>query len=220
MYSHQIDKNVLPKNLKKIESINYNVEYPDSLIHISGEFEIIQKYTLPKNLLSLKIGYVSKIEKGALPETLKILSYKENVTLPSLDVYPQSLTHLYFIENYKEKIEKNQIPNTITHLLFGSGCWGGGGYNEKIDENVIPNSVIHLTISNYYNHRFEKNTLPKYLTHLIFDKDAEYNYKIPEDILPKTLKVIKIHKLKRHLFPESLDESMFVYYPYNEKYMY
>lgn len=75
---------------------------------------------------------------------------------PPLDTLPVNLKYLFLGSEFYEQKLDNQLPNSLTHLIFPKIC----GYNHPIAN--LPHSLTHLVLPL----EFEIESLPPRLTHL------------------------------------------------------
>ena len=71
---------------------------------------------------------------------------------------PNSITHLTFGSDFDQQVD--YLPNSITHLIFGSK------FNQSV--NYLPNSITHLTFGYWFSQPV--NNLPNSITHLTFGR--------------------------------------------------
>ncbi len=108
-------------------------------------------------------------------------NFKQVVVGNKITKLPLTITHIYFSHIYISRIKylPNNLPTTITHLIYGFAfkCEPNKGcsirfaaedlYFTKIFKNYIPSSVTHLTLNStvFLN---KKNCIPQSITHLTF----------------------------------------------------
>lgn len=91
--------------------------------------------------------------------------------------YP-SVTHLKFDIDFNGTVDNNNLPSSLTHLIFG--------HSFDKPANNLPPSLTHLT----FGHRFNQpvNFLPLSLTHLQF----KYYFNHPIDNLSHKITHLKL----------------------------
>ncbi len=153
-YTFPLEKDVLPIHLKTIELFKDTYDYP----------HIIQPDVLPSNLEVFKI-YLNQwnkkeiLVKGTLPKKLKELSIYGNHTNFPVGFFNYHLEKLK-IEKFYQPIIKGLFPNKLKNLSFHSD------FNHEIHENALPKKLRYLNLGNSYSLPLRPNVLPKSLIHL------------------------------------------------------
>jgi len=151
--SRKMEKEDIPLNVNHlIYNTDYNIEpnvIPDNITHITFG----TKESLGYNFTKIKL-----MEPNVLPKNLKILDM-ENMNI--------------------KKINKNVLPNKLTHIYFSHG------FNSKL-KGIIPKSVIYIKFGYSFTKKIKKNDLPKNLKYLQFGK----KYNKPIKNLPENLKTL------------------------------
>ena len=156
---------------------------------------------LPKKLTHLTFGYNFFGNINCLPESIIHLSLPITHS-PFFTKLPSKLRYLKFSNNFNSEVGHancankkcpRNLPDTLTHLIFGSMfnqqvdnlpknlimLTFGRNFNENVDK--LPNTITHLTFGEYFNKKIDK--LPNSITHLTFGESFDKNV----EILPKSI---------------------------------
>ncbi|KAM9960944.1 hypothetical protein ACTFIW_010107 [Dictyostelium discoideum] len=128
----QLTNNLLPKNLKVLELLEFN--QPINVGHLPSSIEVlklpsfshpIQKDVLPQSLTSLHlgVGFNSTIDRDALPPNLKsfyFTGYKPVFKLKKLPdlIWPSSFESLYIPKTSYNFIESISLDFFIKHVIL------------------------------------------------------------------------------------------------------
>jgi hypothetical protein len=192
-YDKSINKNILPKTLKKIVfGDNFNQEiYPE---------------TLPNGIDTIYFGYYfnKKINSHILPEKLKHLTFNGEYKYPlTINTFPNNLTHLSF-KYYNIEIAKNVFPETLIYLKLSID------YNYEFTNGTLPKNLIYLELGAQYS--YDIKNLPETLETLYI-----YGNKNIIKNLPNTIKKIIFYKLEIELnnIPLSVKNIVLINYTKN-----
>ena len=92
------------------------------------------------------------------------------------DDIPNSVTHLTFGYNFNQPLKKDDIPNLVTHLTFDYD------FNQPLKKGDIPESVTHLFFNELFNQPLDDNNLPKNIIEVWFFGKMPYSLSIPKNI--------------------------------------
>lgn len=95
------------------------------------------------------------------------------------DDIPDGITHLIFGSKFNKILKKEDIPYGVKNIRFGYD------YQQKLKKGVIPSSVTHLYFDTLYNQPIEKDVIPSSVQHLEFG--YLFNQKLNKDNLPQKL---------------------------------
>ena len=168
--THLIFKNKYYKNIDFLKQL-------PQLTHL--EFTEIDKTIdyLPQTLKYLKLGNEFYQHVSILPRHLTYLEFSYSCIFnDTVDDLPDTLTHLIFGYAFNKSVDK--LPATLTHLTFGYN------FNQSVDK--LPATLTHLTFGHKFNQSIEN--LPNNITHLSLDD----NFTKEIHKLPAKLKELKV----------------------------
>ncbi|KAM9958206.1 hypothetical protein ACTFIW_001066 [Dictyostelium discoideum] len=99
-----------------------------------------------------------------------------------LDKVPEGTNVLIFHHRFNQVIKQGYIPDTVTHIVFGSF------FNRQIQLNTIPNGVKFIQFGYSYDQALIPGSLPDSLQQLTFGD--MFNKPIEENTIPSS--VIKL----------------------------
>ena len=110
------------------------------------------------------------------------------------------MSYLEFGYLFRQEIDN--LPNSITHLVFGY-C-----FNNKLKPNVLPKYLIKLVFGVKYNQEIEYDVLPIGLKYLTFGYD--FNKFIKKRVIPNTVIYLTFgyHFSNRNLQNKSIPDSV------------
>jgi len=202
MKNKNIKKIVFSENFNLI--IGRNI-IPDNITHLkfNDSYEqYIDKDVLPKNLMYLFFGnrYNKTIDVDVLPKSLEILDVGMSYNKPfKKGVLPFGLKELY-LNNYDKDISNEIFPDSITHLYFSynlswrgvkRGFYGISKFTSEYKKSKIislPNNLQFLNFETDNYNVFDSHILPEGLQTLII---STKNINITK--LPTTLVNLKIN---------------------------
>jgi hypothetical protein len=178
-------------NLKKI--------YDKELLKDTHYGEIILVFNQLLNVgdlngvTKLEFGYLfnQPLSVGILPDKLLYLNLGSKFNHPiDIGVLPNSLLYLDLGSEFNRLLDIGTLPKSLLYLDLGFE------FNNFIGSGILPNSITHLNISYEFNDIIKIGDLPDSLFVICFTKN--YAQIIGENVLPKSVKFIKIHKFLLH----------------------
>ena len=149
----------------------------------------------------VKEGYFIWNKKGVrklIPEgTTKLVC--PNFSLKPGDI-PNTITHLYFDNDFNKPLENGIIPNSVTHLIFGEK------FNQGLRPGDIPSSVTYLEFGYNFNQGLRAGDIPNGVVSLFFGNC--FYQEIKEGVLPESIKFLFLGYCKnlQIVFPKNLIE--------------
>ena len=141
------------------------------------------EYDEEKRILTINYEFNKKLKN--LPLDVKEIIFSENISYNqrsrfnqpiNKDDLPQNITHLTFGSQFNQSVDN--LPKKLTHLIFGAY------FNKPVDN--LPENLTHLTFRCDFDQTVDK--LPKNLTYLSFGD--RFNQQINN--LPKTLTYLSL----------------------------
>ncbi|KAF2068848.1 hypothetical protein CYY_009828, partial [Polysphondylium violaceum] len=128
---------------------------------------------IPPSVHTLVLGTNFEAPIISLPPTITQMVFSGELQQPLETIYfPPSLKYLYFNDSFLHDIHRNDLPNGLTHLVFGNF----GGQIES-----LPQSCHHLEFDYQGSSDLdESNVIPPQIKHLKFTSD--YPIKIPHTV--------------------------------------
>ena len=150
-----------------------NKEYYHLLDDLYFTYCFFDKMKVKHNIMPIeKLHNVCSINNIYWRTNLQYLHFYDGINdKVKKEHIPNSATHLIFRDNFNQEIT-DLIPITVTHLIFGDS------FNQEI-KNAIPPNVTHLTFGRDFNQQI-KGAIPHSVTHLTFGK--HFNQEIKEAI--------------------------------------
>lgn len=149
---------------------------PPSVVYLEFYNLVRCECVIPGSVLFLTINYLVSEQKNLIPNSVTHYRYN-GITDDNMNVViPNSVTSLTIDETFENTplrndsknfrdmfafVKANLIPNSVTHLTFGSE------FNSYVGDGFIPPSVIHLEFGEKFNKNIH-NTIPNSVRKLIF----------------------------------------------------
>jgi len=132
----------------------------------------------------------------------------------SVDIIPQSITHLTFGARCYQPIKEKVLHSSITYLDFGHM------FNQPIKEGILPQSLIYLIFGHNFNQPIDSGVLPSSITHLTFG----INFNQPIDNIPLsvtnlTLGMMYTRRTKFDLLPSITHLTLDTWPRYNNMFL-
>ncbi|KAK5582705.1 hypothetical protein RB653_004290 [Dictyostelium firmibasis] len=205
---------LLPRKLESLKFVVFNQkielnQFPNSLKEITFSYDfqqILDINVLPNQLVKLNLGgYNHSLEKGTIPNSVKILKFESFNQILKVGDLPNSLTSLEFekfdhpiqsnvlpvglktliFDDFNSNFEIDSLPNTLTFLKFNK-------YKQLIKPGSLPNSIEILNLGYYFNQPL-KDIIPSSIISLKLNNS--FFYQELKD-LPNTLLILYINKIK------------------------
>ena len=164
---------------------------PDSLteLHFGNRFnQVFGVNILPSRLCELTfMDQFNQINDSVFPTSLETLElgcyFDEEI---KQHVLPPALTSLKFGAFYNRSFKKRTLPTTLKRVEFGVY------YNKEVKPHTLPHGLTELVFKGNFNKQFQVGALPITLKRLEFTGVPEYNKPFLKDVLPKSLKYLKL----------------------------
>eukprot|EP01132_Coremiostelium_polycephalum_P003089 gene3089-3864_t len=204
-FTKTIQKGALPPTLTKLlfsiwEELKYPVLQdpgilPPTLEHLEINEQLSLITTLPPKLKYLLCTF-DKFPKGLLPPTLETLVLHSPVTKIEIGALPESLTKLEFIKFVKIPLVKGTLPSKLNHLKLNMGVC-------STTFPVLPDSLEYLFYGKSNKTiTIPPFSLPQSLKTLVLCKDINLNTAIQHQtfgtgVLPQGLKTLNLSEYNK-----------------------
>lgn len=151
-FNSKIDR--LPKYLSKIsvtDPVNKIILFlMPNIKHITVNIFDLKTFDIIKNLpvTKLIVNNIHVDENISLPTTITHLKFINMSYFHAKKILKKctNVTHLIFLDvNFNTGVEKGDIPQTVTHLVFGNEFW------QSLSSDILPPKLEYLDLGDIYD---------------------------------------------------------------------
>ncbi|KAF2070583.1 hypothetical protein CYY_008102 [Polysphondylium violaceum] len=119
-----------------------------------------------------------------------VLVWSVNLAIPVGHI-PNTIKTIIFSSEFNQTILAGALPTSVTEISFGKS------FNQCLSQVSLPTSLLYLSLVNY-RHPILPNSLPPNLISLHIKSCPKKEYQYPTSLihLPKSIRFIKVDKLK------------------------